>query len=70
MKLIMKIEEILEDVGRHPCIPLPSFPGGRRRPRPACRAATSFEQFDGNQSSERKQGRGREVGGRGRRIDA
>lgn len=60
MKLIMKIEEILEDVGRplHPS----SLVSRREAAATACRAATSFEQFDGNQSSERKQGRGREVG--------
>lgn len=56
----MKIEEILEDVGRplHPS----SLVSRREAAATSCQAATSFEQFDGNQSSERKQGRGREVG--------
>lgn len=52
MKLIMKIEEILEDVGR----PLhPSFPGGRRRPRPVGLQPVS------NSSTETSRARGNRV---------
>lgn len=48
-----------------PCIPLVSR---REAAATSCRAATSFEQFDGNQSSERKQGEGGEAWKKDRRL--